>query len=386
MSRLKVAFIPTNVSGVNFYRVWQFHNAFKKRHDVTSTVVLDRPEAEWYQDEQYLLHPWERDYMQGGEMGRTVMEDLVNVCKWADVVVWMSLHTPHSLELFKRLKTLSGKPFVTETDDNMYDVPDNNLAASHYFHGSDSARMFAEQCELSDGMVVSTPNLKTVYDQHNRNIHVVENAIDLALWRRLPPPPGRQGVTIGWVGGASHTLDLKMIERPLFKVLEENPHVRFVCLHGCPPDWRDRDRVVCPMAMVGPRYLPEFKPIRDYPEWVIKHRFDIGIAPLEDNLFNRAKSNLRWLEYSAMGIPTVASPLDHFTQSIEHKKHGYLADGDDDWYEYLTLLVRNEAERIRVGTNARHAVKQFWSPKLLGEKYMYVLKELANVGTYITTT
>jgi len=360
MSKLKVFFIPTNVSGVVFYRAWQPYLSLKGKAGV-------EPMIWWFKPNQYMLHPWESQ-IRDPEMGPTIVRDLDCGCEWADIVVWMGLHSYEALNLFKYLKRKHQKKFIMEIDDYLLSIPAKNAAHNYYKPGSELTKVGLEQMKISDGVICSTPYLKWLYDDFNDNIKVAENVIDFTLWRKSRPPV-RQGVTIGWVGGGTHEDDLAVIKAPMFRILEKYKNVTFKILHGIPDFFKNHKQI---------KWSKDFKPVDKYPKWVVKQKFDIGVAPLVDNNFNRGKSNLRWLEYSAMGIPTVASPLPHFTSAIQHGVTGFIANTEEQWEHYLTQLIEDERLRLTVGQQARDEVKENWSLKSLGKKYKTVIKEFYN--------
>ena len=49
--------------------------------------------------------------------------------------------------------------------------------------------------------------------------------------------------------------------------------------------------------------------IDDYPVAIKKLNLNVVVAPLVDNVFNRAKSNIKYLEAACMGIPGVFQDL-----------------------------------------------------------------------------
>ena len=71
--------------------------------------------------------------------------------------------------------------------------------------------------------------------------------------------------------------------------------------------------------------------------------FDVGIAPIADNPFNRAKSNVKVKEYAVMGVPWLASPIGPYA-GLGEKQGGRLVP-DDRWYEELERLVDDERAR-----------------------------------------
>jgi hypothetical protein len=130
-------------------------------------------------------------------------------------------------------------------------------------------------------------NLKKVYSKYNKNIFVNKNTIDFRFWQHTNAW-GINGKTIvGWAGAGGHTFDMSLIEEPVKELKKKwGNKVEFVAFGAEKPEFFDRH--------VG------WAELRKYPEKLASLGFDIGLAPLRDNLYNRGKSNLRWLEYSAL--------------------------------------------------------------------------------------
>lgn len=380
MSRkLKVSFICTEVAGVAFYRIVQ-PARYLEKHGCEVRVM-------GYDKDDIVRPEWEN--LEGIGYGAIVISDIQNAVKWADVTVWMALHMPESFRLFGDLRNkFPKKKFISEFDDTVISIPAHNIGSTVYFPGSILTAISTTQMKLSDALVVSTPNLKEQLSQYNKEIYVAENAVDLHLWRRSSSL--RQRISFGWVGGGSHNVDLELVKNAVFSVLEDNPKTAFKCIHGCPEFFKHE--AWCPWKNTNdPRHdkskrcakcggIPriewthDFKPIERYPKWVSRRGLDIGIAPLEDNYFNRAKSNLRWLEYSAMGIPTIASNIGHFKETIRHGETGFLANTEKEWVELITALVKDRQLREGIGRAAMREVREAWSPKIMGEKYKAMLK------------
>ena len=364
---MKVAFIPSYVSGLMWYRVYQPYLAMKRLFKRDKFVVT------WYTPDQLIMHPWEAD-MEDPERFKVIYPQIDAACRWADVVVWMGLHYQRALDTFVHMRAKHGKKFVTEVDDYIFSIPPTNSAFQSMKPGTGYTHVALEQIKRSDALIVSTPHLKELYEPFCKQIHTVENAVSLPLWRRAASPARRRGLTIGWMGGGTHNEDHEMIQGAVKEVLEKAPKTRFTYISGC-------HQPRCFDGVERLKWVHDFKPIDKYPQWIAKQGFDIGIAPLVDNEFNRGKSNLRWLEYSAMGIPTVASNVLHFSQSIKHGKTGLLAGTHAEWVSSLMKLINEPDVRENIGKAARLEVGTKWSPEVQARKYRRALGEIANAFT-----
>ncbi len=129
-------------------------------------------------------------------------------------------------------------------------------------------------------------------------------------------------------------------------------------------------------------YTDKNAPINLYPRFMSHFNFDIGIAPLEDCNFNRGKSNLRWLEYSALKIPTVATKVGHFADTVKDRKDGLLVENNDlgQWATCLEELIKNESFRREIGNNAYKRVKAEFNARKTAAVYLKALKTIAGYG------
>ena len=86
---------------------------------------------------------------------------------------------------------------------------------------------------------------------------------------------------------------------------------------------------------------------------------DIALAPLEDNEFNRCKSNIKWLEYSSCAVPGIYSDLPPYAKDIQSGKDGFLVGSSKkEWVQALEFLICNKKERIKIGYMAQQRVME----------------------------
>lgn len=106
--------------------------------------------------------------------------------------------------------------------------------------------------------------------------------------------------------------------------------------------------------------------------------FDIGIMPLPDNEFTRAKCGYKLLQYMAMGIPAVASPVGINFELIKNGINGFLASLPEEWKEKLSILIEDEKLRNRMGAEGRKKVKTIYSYQANISRLIDILKSVQN--------
>ena len=103
---------------------------------------------------------------------------------------------------------------------------------------------------------------------------------------------------------------------------------------------------------------------------------DIGIMPLEDDEWSRGKCGFKGLQYMALEIPAVLSPVGVNTDIIKHSNNGFLANSPSEWIEIISQLIEDEGLRKRMGENARKPIIQRYSVEAIKEDYLKYFKEL----------
>jgi len=178
---------------------------------------------------------------------------------------------------------------------------------------------------------------------------VVENALDVDSWQRVYAEKQISDgalVTIGWLASGSHAIDAPLVMPALERLLEERKNVR---LHFI--GWIGFESMSDGMKKHKERIQVEpWVDIAVLPRAMAD--FDIGLAPVVDNAFNRAKSSIKALQYWALGIPLVASPLAPY-ELLEDGGDGYLVATPEEWYEKLLGLVDDQEKRRRMGNRGR---------------------------------
>jgi glycosyltransferase involved in cell wall biosynthesis len=83
--------------------------------------------------------------------------------------------------------------------------------------------------------------------------------------------------------------------------------------------------------------------------------------PLKDDAWSEGKCGFKIIQYLALGIPAVASPVGVNKKIVDHGINGYLCRTDDEWVQYLSELLQDAEKRKAFGKNGRQKIEQAYS-------------------------
>ena len=292
--------------------------------------------------------------------GRTQRELSVTDLEQYEVIIVQQPAGPGWLGLIRAWQR-KGIVVLAEIDDYLRGV---SKRTDHDF-ADKYTRSRLEDYELClravDGVICSTPWLAQRYRSLNRATWVCQNGIDLK--RFAVTAPARGYVAVGWSGATGHTQAVAPWLKQLQLLMRRNDDVHFVSVGQSFANLFEQE--------FGPRALTvPFTALEIYPSALAL--FDVALAPAGSNNFFRGKSDLRWLEASAVGIPTIADPLVY--PEIEHGVTGFHAATPQEMGEILTELVGDPELRRRVGAAAKADVGERRTIQATSRQWVDVLQ------------
>ena len=238
----------------------------------------------------------------------------------------------------------NGVKVIFEVDDYLHGV---QKLEGHDFASSydDRALVLYEACmRKADGMIVSTEYLLKKYRKFNQNIFLCRNGIDLRRYALTKPE--RPTVNIGWAGATGHQKAVLPWLNLVGAVMDKRSEVTFISI-GL--------RFADALRRFGDRALSvPWAAIEQYPAAMTM--FDIALAPGGGGSWYRGKSDLRWLEAGALGIPVIGRPSIY--SEIEDGVTGFHATDPNAMVECLMPLVVDSGLRERVGLAAKEHIEQ----------------------------
>lgn len=262
-------------------------------------------------------------------------------------------HTKFFLDLISSAKEL-GKPVVLDLDDDFLNLPTNHPdRLSGVFTDSLPSLLYA--ITAVDAVTVTTQALYDLVSEFSKSVYLLPNYIDDAIWKFKPVPQGEQGekVKIIYIAGQSHYPDIELIKPALLNISNKyESKVEFI-FYGVEHPIIKRLK----NAVHIPTKTYEYK---DFAEDVDNLDAAIGIAPLVNSQFNEAKSALKFLEYSAIGLAGVFSNVPAYNQAVESGVTGLLSASQDEWEKNISLLIDDNEYRRMIATNAQQDLEANW--------------------------
>ncbi|RID96146.1 glycosyltransferase [Streptococcus constellatus] len=285
------------------------------------------------------------------------------------------------LQLLCDLAKSENKPVYFDIDDLVFDTVytdqlsyTQGLSEKEKGNYDAGVRNYGKMLAACDGAITSTNQLKEELLKYqdivllNRNLASSE-LMEVSSCFIKDYNQQSQQVKIGYFSGSiSHNENFELIKPALKKLLEAYP---FIELHivghlDIPTDMKVYEQQIIVHDYVDWKTLPQ-----------LISQVDINLAPLVDSIFNRAKSEIKWLEAAMVKVPTIASDIGAFADMVIDGQTGLLAK-EDEWNEKLDSLIFSAELRQKLAENAYHFVLENCSLDNKDEMVTYFEKNKNN--------
>lgn len=190
--------------------------------------------------------------------------------------------------------------------------------------------------------------------QFNSNVLIIPTTIDTEGYHTNQCDHTIEPVTIGWTG--THTT-MRYLEPliPVLQELEKDYDFKFRVISNEKPEFNLKSL--------------EFVPWKKETEIEDLSKIQIGLMPLENDIWSEGKCGFKGLQYMSLGMATIMSPVGVNRQIITPGENGFFADNADEWREKIICLLEDKNLRISLGSNGRKTVEFNYSVKANKEKY-----------------
>jgi len=274
----------------------------------------------------------------------------------ADIVFIHRELTPVGPPVFEWIITkVLGKKVIFDFDDAIWlpNTSDSNKAAAWLKWHSKTSSI----CRWSTKVSVGNSYLAAYAALVNQNVTVNPTTIDTTGHHLLNHrrETRQEPLIIGWTGSHSTLSYLN----PLWPVLEQlSSRHRFV------------------FKVIANEPPPVKYPWVNFTRWAKETEiedlatFDIGVMPLSSDEWSKGKCGFKALQYMALEIPTVASPVGVNTDIISHGQNGLLAESPEEWSRSLEELLTDSALRKKLGKQGRQTVESRYSVTANTENFL----------------
>jgi glycosyltransferase involved in cell wall biosynthesis len=283
------------------------------------------------------------------------------LARWADVVVLQKLVVR---EQFVNLLAHTNPRLVFDFDDALWAPPDILAHEERVRHLYEvQTQRLHHVFQKAKAVVAGSGYLAQYVRRFTSTVHIVPSAVDLQRYP-MKSSTQREQVIFGWIGSPENLGDIQSIQAVLRMAMRE--------LNG-----RAALRIVstCPLAWEG--VLLEFEPWELDRDAEFLHGFDVGLMPLHDTERSRGRCGFKAVQYMAVGLPVVASPVGAAKEVVVHGETGLLAATEQEWLEALLRLSRDATLRRQLALAGRARVQALFSIQINGPKLASILYEVA---------
>ncbi|MCC6135390.1 MAG: glycosyltransferase [Gammaproteobacteria bacterium] len=256
-------------------------------------------------------------------------------------------------------------PLYLDLDDDLLSIDKSHPEYNHYLEKIQSISLLIESAKL---IILSTEALqqsiiKSFGPTFAARTFVFRNALDERLWfskenKTSVKDPGR--LRVGYFGSKTHDKDLDLIIEAYYlahRLLLEKHRIQIdlevISGYANPP------RAIKGVSLIAPPM--QKTSYIEFVRWLQSHvNWDFAVAPLINNSLNSAKSDLKFLEYSALGIPGVFSSCGEYANTIIDGQNGLLVSSNsiEEWCSKIVQISLDKKLREQIADTALSDTKK----------------------------
>ena len=250
----------------------------------------------------------------------------------------------------------SKKPVIYDFDDAIYLM---NPAKSSLVPFLRRPSKIPTIIGLADCVIAGNQYLADYASNFNKNVQIIPTSIDTDHYTPKDQLDRKKRIIIGWIGSRTTIPYLSVIQEALQKIAKKSDVIFKVVAN----------------ATIDLSIETEFKQWQLSEELNDLRSFDIGLMPLPDNEWTKAKCGYKIIQYMAVGKPVIASPVGANKEIINDGINGFLAQGTNEWTEKLLALIESSSLRKKIGEKGRKTAVERYSIKANAPKVLNIIRK-----------
>ena len=270
------------------------------------------------------------------DVQRAKQFDLIFICREAFLT---------GTTFFEKKLSSAGVPVIYDFDDAIwhFDVSEANKKFGWLKNPEKTSKIIA----MADLIFAGNQYLSNYASQFNKNVTIIPTTIDLNDYQQVPYK-NPDVVCIGWSGSITTIRHFEMAV-PFLKVIKAKYGDKI------------KIKVIGDASYRNDELSIEGIPWRKETELAELSEIDIGIMPLPNDEWAKGKCGLKGLQYMALGIATIMSPVGVNSEIIQDGENGMLATEVLEWVEKISALIDNDILREKCALNGRKTVEEKYS-------------------------
>jgi glycosyltransferase involved in cell wall biosynthesis len=245
------------------------------------------------------------------------------------------------------LARILNKKIIYDFDDAIWMPQDGK--GGRFFRWLKSYGKVGRICRIAYHVTVGNAFLAAYAKQFTTRVTVVPTVVDTEhkyVSTKQMRAAGK--IVVGWTGSHS-TIRYLLLLKDVLVALNKNREVELLIIADKIPE---ELQTLSTLRFVRWNEENEIKDLQ---------QLDIGLMPLIDNDWTRGKCGFKAIQYMAMGIPALVSPVGVNSEIVDHGINGFICATTEEWKEKLELLVHNPELRVQMGHAARIKIEQCYS-------------------------
>ena len=191
--------------------------------------------------------------------------------------------------------------------------------------------------------------------KYNANVVYNPTTIDTENYHNRVKEQESGTFVIGWTGSHS-TLQYLNDLVPVFKNLETEYKFQLHVISDRSPDFQLN-------SLVWKKWKKETE-IEDLIQ------FNVGLMPLRADKWSEGKCGFKALQYMALGIPAIVSPVGVNSRIVDHGVNGYICSSPEEWENTLALLISDRHHLREISTATRKKIEDHYSVKANAQNFL----------------
>ncbi len=222
-------------------------------------------------------------------------------------------------------------------------------------------KRFNKMVNFTNIIVVASVSLRNMISNKQKKIYTLPTPVDLSKYPKAKHLK-KNYLILGWIGLGKNLMYLQILREVFYELKENNFPFKLRIISNSLPDFKGN-------------FLKLIEWNKEN-EGVELSKLDIGLAPLNNDLWAIGKGGYKCIQYAAAGIPCIASPVGASLEIIQEGKTGFFAKNKNEWINLIHKLFEDANLRREMGESARNRAEKLYDIDIYLQKYKKIIEEL----------